>query len=204
MTLTLLHTAEAHCARFEAIRDDIAPGVALEQAVRADWLEAAQGGISEALETEIVGWVTEQTEPVLCTCTTLGEVAEQAGAVRIDRPMMEAAARIGGPVILAYCLESTRAPSEALLRRAVGADGDIRPLPLSEHWALFVAGLHSEFEAALATAIRAENPHTGCVVLAQASMAGALALLTDLGVPVLASPELAFRAVLKRAGLQNG
>lgn len=204
MSLTLLHTAQAHCARFDAIRDDIAPGVPLQQVVRADWLEAAQGGISKALEEEIVGWVTEQTGPVLCTCTTLGAIAERAGAVRIDRPLMETAARIGGPVIMAYCLESTLGPSEALLREAMGADGDMRPLPLSEHWALFEAGRYSEFEAAVAATIREEAPQTGCVVLAQASMAGAAALLTDLGVPVLASPELAFQAALDKAGLQNG
>ncbi|MEM7598826.1 MAG: hypothetical protein AAF382_14115 [Pseudomonadota bacterium] len=204
MTLTLLHTAEAHCARFGAIRDAVAPDVALEQVVRTDWLEAAQGGVGEALWAEITAWIAAQSGPVLCTCTTLGAVAEEAGALRIDRPLMEAAARIGGPVILAYCLDSTRAPSVALLRDAMGAEGDIRPLPLLAPWALFEAGDGPAFEAALAAAIREETPQGGCVVLAQASMAGVAALLQDLGVPVLASPELAFRAALQRAGLQKG
>lgn len=204
MRVTLLHTAEAHRTRFEALRDRIAPAVALNQEVRAAWLAAAQTGVSAGLAAQITDWITAQSGPVLCTCTTLGGVAERAGAVRIDRPLMEAAAAIGGPVVMAYCLDSTLVPSRTLLQGAMGPGADIRPLPLTQHWALFEAGDVTGFEMALAGSIRAADPVTGCVVLAQASMAGAADHLSDLAVPVLASPELAFRAVLGRAGLQNG
>ena len=198
MSLTLLHSASAHCPRFDAIRDEISPGVPLTHDVREGWLAAAQDGISEALADEIQAWVRAQNRPVLCTCTTIGEVAEAAGAVRIDRPLMQAAAEIGGPYLLAFCLDCTRAASEALLRETAGMDAEIRLLSLTEHWALFEKGDLSGFEAALAASIYEAAPSEGCVVLAQASMAGAAELLQDLPVPVLSSPELALRAALDR------
>lgn len=200
MTLTLLHTAEVHRCRFEAIRDQTAPDVALTHHVRETWLQEAQDGVSATLEAEIWGWVRAQDGPVLCTCTTIGAVAEAAGAVRIDRPLMQAAAKVGGPYVLAFCLESTRAVSAALLREAAGDDADIRLLPLAEHWPLFEAGDLTGFQTSLAEAIRNDAPTEGCVVLAQASMAGAAELLEDLPVPVLASPVIAFRAALERLG----
>mgnify|MGYP001793420951 FL=1 len=198
MSLTLLHSASAHCARFDAIRDRIAPGVSLTHEVRKAWLTAAQGGMSTALAEDIQAWVGAQSHPVLCTCTTIGAVAEAAGAVRIDRPLMDAAAKIGGPYVLAFCLDSTRGASEALLREAVGADAEIHLLPLTDHWALFEKGALSGFEAAMAASINEAAPSEGCVVLAQASMAGAAELLQDFPAPVLSSPELAMRAALDR------
>ncbi|UWQ46316.1 aspartate/glutamate racemase family protein [Leisingera aquaemixtae] len=194
--LTLLHTAAVHVETFRAL----APGADLDQQVRADWLDRAQDGIDAALGAEIAAAVAAVDGPVLCTCTTLGPAAEAAGATRIDWPMMQEAARIGGPVLMAYCLESTAEPSEALLRRAFGArDPDLTCLVLGRHWPLFEAGDSAGFAAAIAgdvcEALAAMD--FACVVLAQASMAGAAELLRQqTEVPVLASPEIAVRALL--------
>jgi hypothetical protein len=200
--LTLVHTAEVHCATFEALRDRIAPGAKLVQQVREDWLARARaGGISDALAEEISTAVAAAPGRVICSCTTIGAVAEAAGALRIDRPMMAEAARIGGRVLMVYCLDSTRDASLALLEEEIaraGAPAQIAPLFLGAFWPLFEAGETQAFVACIAAAVRdaiAMEPAT-CVVLAQASMAGAAALLADLGVPVLTSPEMALRAGL--------
>ncbi len=199
MSLTLLHTSPAHRAQFDALRDRLAPGLDMVQDVREAWLAEAQDGVSSALEQEITQSISAVGGAVLCTCTTIGPIAERAGALRIDRPMMAEAARIGGPVLMAYCLDSTRAPSLALLEEEVaGRDVEVQTLPLTGLWPLFEAGRLEEFASEIAAAIRDAKPKAGCVVLAQASMAEAAALLGDLGVPVLASPELAFRAALAR------
>lgn len=199
--LTLLHTAEVHRATFDALAARIAPGARLTHVVRPDWLARAQGGIGADLAAEIGAAVTEAPGPVLCSCTTLGPVAGAAGAIRIDAPMMARAARAEGPVLLAYCLESTRAASRALLEEAFAAAGKgdaIRMLDLGDLWRLFEAGETDGFARAIAgqvqDALRAA-PETGAVVLAQASMAGAAALIRA-DVPVLTSPETALRAAL--------
>lgn len=194
--LTLLHTAEVHVETFRAL----APGADLDQQVRADWLERAQGGIDAELRAEIAAAVAAADGPVLCTCTTLGPAAEEAGATRIDWPMMQEAARIGGPVLMAYCLESTADPSQALLRRAFGPrDPQLTCLELCHHWPLFEAGDDAGFAAAIAAdTVKAMGAMDfACVVLAQASMAGAAELLRQrVTVPVLASPEIAVKALL--------
>lgn len=195
--LTLFHTAQVHCATF----DRLAPNAELHQVVREDWLARAQNGIDDDLAAEITAAVQAVDGPVLCTCTTIGAVAEAAGATRIDWPMMQAAARIGGPVLLVYCLDSTAAPSKALLRRAFSKqnkEADIRTIPLTGLWRHFSDGDVETFNEQIAIWIDSSlimAPDTACVVLAQASMAGAAPLVQG-EVPVLASPSIAIQALL--------
>ena len=204
MTLTLLHTAEVHCATFDGLRDKIVPTTRLEHVVRPDFLERAQDGIDAALDAEITTMIKAAPGPVICTCTTIGPVAARAGAIRVDWPMMQAAAETKGAILMVYCLESTRAPSLALLQDAMTAanhPGPLVPLPLPEIWPLFADGKTTDFAKALAFAIlkqAVQMPDLGAIVLAQASMAGAAPMLGDLGVAVLSSPELALRAGLAR------
>lgn len=202
--LTFFHTALVHGDTFDALRDRIAPGVAMHHNIRTSWLVRARDGIGPDLAEEIRHEVTQARQPVICTCTTIGPVAEAAGAIRVDQPMMRAAAETGGSVLMAYCLESTLRPSRELLETAmltVGNRAAIELLPLTELWPLFEAGDTAAFDEAMARAIRAKFDETagiGCVVLAQASMAGATERLEDLPCPVLSSPELVMRAGLAR------
>ncbi len=195
--LTLLHTSGAHCATFDAL----AAKAELAHIVRPDLLERAQTGIDSRLYNDISCIVTAAATPVLCTCTTIGEAAEAAGAVRIDWPMMQEAARLGSPLLMAYCLHSTLGPSQALLNRAFAP---IIPkldlLDLSALWPLFEAGESAAFGCAIAeqVALAMNTKPFRSVVLAQASMAGAAQYLADTtDVPVLSSPLLAIRACLK-------
>jgi hypothetical protein len=204
--LTLFHTADVHVATFDAL----APTARLSHVVRPDWLARAQGGIGPDLKLEITHAIQAATGPVLCSCTTIGEAAEEAGATRIDWPMMQRAAQTaaaaGGPVLLVYCLDSTKEPSTALLERAfaqLDAGPIIHPLPLSDLWPLFEAGDRQGFHAQIAARVQAQlqqTPDTTCVVLAQASMAGAKDLLQHrTSVPVLASPAIAMEVLLTSA-----
>jgi hypothetical protein len=201
-TLTLLHTAEIHRQAFDALGDRIAPERRLRHVVRPDWLARSQAGVPKDVAAEIAQAVTEAEGGVLCTCTTIGPAAEAAGAMRVDWPMMQAAARSQGPVLLVYTLESTLEPSLALLRRALdeaGHPGAVHLLALTQFWPLFQAGERTAFEAAIAGGVRdaaRDREGLGAVVLAQGSMAGVAPRLADLGVPVLSSPELALRCAL--------
>ena len=199
--LTLLHTAEVHRATFDALAARIAPGVRLTHVVRPDWLARAQGGIGDDLGCEIAAAIAAAPGAVLCSCTTLGPVAGAAGALRIDAPMMARAAQAQGPVLLAYCLQSTRAASRQLLQAAFAAEGKpdaVRMLDLGDLWGLFEAGDTEGFARGIAGRVEAAlraAPDTGAVVLAQASMAGAAGYI-EADMPVLTSPETALRAAL--------
>ena len=202
--ITLLHTADAHVATFDALRDRIAPGAVLHHVVRPDWLATTRAsGPTEALTSEITQTVQTAQGTVLCTCTTIGDMAETAGALVIDRPMMTEAARIGGPILMAYALESTAAPSLATLDRALARANQtakVIPLPLPQFWPLFEAGEIDAFAACIAGAVRdaLASARPACILLAQASMAPAAVLLSDLDTPVLTTPETALRAALTR------
>ena len=200
--ITLLHTSDAQVPTFKALQDRLAPDATLVQIVRKDWLKQAQKhGLRDNLRRDISATVEAAEGTVICTCTTIGPAAVEAGAIRVDAPMMEHAARIGGPVLLVYALKSTETPSTELLEAAFhaqGKDADIRALYCGEFWPLFEAGEHEAFTACIAGAVRhalTEEP-AGCVVLAQASMAGAAVLLSVQDTPVLASPEQAIRSAL--------
>lgn len=200
--IALLHTSPVHVATFEALRDQIAPELILTQIVREDLLENARTqGITQTLIDDVCTTIHSTHAPVICTCTTLGEIAETAGAIRIDRPMMQQAAQASGPILLVYALASTADTSRALLQAALDAvenPAEIRTLDLGEFWPLFEAAEHTAFAACIAGAVRAyvAQNDTRCVVLAQASMATAARNLSDLGIPVLTSPESALRAVI--------
>lgn len=204
MHLTFLHTAQVHCATFDGLRDRLTPDTPLEHIVRKDWLDRARAGIDDQLRGEVIQKIQSIRTPVICTCTTLGEIAEAAGAIRIDRPMMRRAAETWGDVLLVYTLKSTEIPSRTLLQQEMekaGNSGQIAPLNLERHWHLFESGHPHAFARGIATDIRtALTQRSGIktVVLAQASMAGAAMLLSDLQIPVLASPVLALKEGLAR------
>jgi hypothetical protein len=153
-------------------------------------------------------------DAVLCSCSTLGPIAELAHAdanniIRIDTPLMETVAAQSGTTLVAFCLESTRAPTLALLAATyarLGKPPRFEPVLCAGAWPYFERGDTDGFAQAIATNVRraaADIPDLGCIVLAQASMAVAVPALADMAVPVYASPRLAVTATLKVAGIST-
>ena len=201
--ITLLHTSPVHCATFDRLRDQLDSEAVLIHKVREDWLEQAQAGGDDAgLNADISAFVASATGPVLCTCSTLGDAAATAGAIRIDAPMMQTAAQIGGKVLLTYVLDSTREPSERLLSEAMATTdqpGNYILLGLPDLWSLFEKGDHEGFCSAITRKVvdtLQSQPDIRVVVLAQASMANAADFLKAHSVVVLSSPKLALQAAL--------
>jgi hypothetical protein len=202
-SITLMHTAQSHVDRFDVLANQIDPELKLMHIVRPEWLIQAQKlGVCDALDQEIGATIRAATGQVICTCTTIGPSAQRHGATRVDAPMMHQAANSGAPVLMAYALKSTLAPSHDLLaqsQRAAGHREAIIDLDLTAHWHLFEAGDERGFEQAIDQSVRTHlrdmtSKPIGCVVLAQASMSGAAELLADLAIPVLASPQAVLRA----------
>ncbi|MCG7523155.1 arylsulfatase, partial [Streptomyces sp. OfavH-34-F] len=97
MALALLHTSPVHVPVFDALRDAHHPGLPLHHVVREELLAGAAAGEPEAVAGEVTALVAELAArgaaAVLCTCSTIGAVAEAAGSalavpvLRVDRPM---------------------------------------------------------------------------------------------------------------------
>lgn len=198
--IAFLHTAKAHVATFEALLAN-APGVTTRHVVRPGLLTLAQAQGLAAVRAETARLLHDLSGAVAVvgTCSTLGPLvdglrAEIPHLIRIDRPLMQAAAVAGPRCLLVLCLDSTRAASVDLLRDCGTRDIDV--LMCAGLWPLFLAGDHATFHARIADRVRAAWDGQDSVVLGQASMAGAGALLGNLPVPVLSAPRLAVGAAL--------
>ncbi|MFJ9630841.1 aspartate/glutamate racemase family protein [Streptomyces sp. NPDC101175] len=198
--LALLHTSPAHVPVFDALRDEDHQGLELRHFVDEDLLararregpEAVAGAVRGALERA----VAEGARAVLCTCSTIGAVAERAGAdlgvpvLRGDRPMAAAAVATGPRVVVAATLESTLGPTVTLIEeeaRRAGRPVAVRTLLVAGAWARFEAGDTEGCARLVADAVDAVVD-ADAIVLAQGSMAGAQRL-TATPVPVLSSPR---------------
>ncbi|WP_295977588.1 aspartate/glutamate racemase family protein [uncultured Variovorax sp.] len=201
--LAFLHTAQVHVPTFERLVRRIEPDLPVRHLVREKLLaDARVVGVDDA------GFVSRVHEAmheaasggakvVVCTCSTIGAIAERTptanafAALRIDRAMADRAVRTGPRVLIAAALESTLAPTKALvLSTAQDAGIAVQPAMLfvEDAWPHFEAGDSARYIETLASAIRAAADQADVVVLAQASMAPVADALADLGIDVLSSP----------------
>ncbi|MFD4555053.1 aspartate/glutamate racemase family protein [Streptomyces sp. NPDC058469] len=205
--LALLHTSPAHIPVFDALRDEDHQGLELRHFVDEELLararregpEAVAGAVRDVLEEA----VAEGARAVLCTCSTIGGVAEIAGArvgvpvLRGDRPMAAAAVAAGPRVVVAATLESTLEPTAALVEeegRRIGRGAhepiarlEVRTLLVEGAWARFEAGDTEGCARLVADAVDAVTG-ADAIILAQGSMAPAQHLTTT-AIPVLSSPR---------------
>ncbi|MFG3367531.1 aspartate/glutamate racemase family protein [Streptomyces sp. NPDC090032] len=203
--LALLHTSPVHVPVFDALRDIDHPGLALRHLVDESLLERARTAGPDAVADDVrallASAVADGAGAVLCTCSTIGGVAEaQSAAVgvpvlRVDRPMAAAAVEAGRAVAVVAALESTLAPTVALVEEEAARAGravDVTTVLVAGAWERFEAGDRDGYRDLVAAAV---DGLTGVdvVVLAQASMAPA-ADRTATTVPVLSSPRPGLRA----------
>ncbi|KAF3468828.1 aspartate/glutamate racemase family protein [Streptomyces sp. Tu 3180] len=210
--LALLHTSPVHVPVFDALRDEDLPGLELRHLVAEDLLDRARQAGPAAVAEDVRARVREAVDggarAVLCTCSTIGGVAEAAAAeagvpvLRVDRPMAAAAVAAGPRVVVLAALESTVRPTVALLeeeaRRAGRAVG-VRTVLVEGAWARFEAGDPEGYARRVADAAD-EVTGADVIVLAQASMAPAGRLCTT-PVPVLSSPRPGLAAGAAAAGV---
>jgi Asp/Glu/hydantoin racemase len=205
-----LHTAQVHVATFEALVRATESDSSCVHLVEPDLLVQARRNIprvdvEDATLAGLRHLADDGAEIIVCTCSTLGPVAEALEArtpvpvLRVDRPMAQAAIRAGSRIGVIAALESTLEPTRALLAteaRREGASPTIINVAVPDAWAAFESGDSDGYLRQVAEAARSIAHSVDVVVLAQASMMGATAGLTDLQTPVLASPVLAVQHAL--------
>jgi hypothetical protein len=141
----------------------------------------------------------------ICTCSTLGPLAEASAhqlpfpVLRVDRPLAAAAVARGRRIGVVAALESTLAPTRALLEEEAARAGrtvELVERPCLDAWAFFERGELDRYHEAIAQHVDRISDGLDVVVLAQASMAPAAALAAHpdrcLSSPALAVAE-AFR-----------
>lgn len=201
-----LHTSPVHVPTFDQLVADQLPGVRAVHVVDEQLLSHARENGPDAVVDEVrrrlADLADKGADVICCTCSTIGGVAEDvagraklaASVFRVDRPMATRAVASGTRIAVIAALESTLAPTEALLREEAtrnGATVTIELVTATGAWERFEAGDQRGYLDAITAAARCAASRADVIVLAQASMAAAEADLTDLGIPVLSSPSLA-------------
>jgi hypothetical protein len=221
-TVGFLHTAQVHLETFESLSRAIMPSAPTVHRVDSGALELArQEGTGERVHAVVAGHLAELRETgcevVLCTCSTLGEVAEGLSGdglevIRVDRPMLRRAVALGPRIGVVAALTSTVEPTVRVLAEEAADAGAAISLEVSVvygAWDAFLSGDAEDYHSRIAQAARALSSRCDVVVLAQASMEPAAALLAGLVTPVLTSPRSAVEAVAavmrsrRRGGSEN-
>ncbi|MBZ9936102.1 aspartate/glutamate racemase family protein [Mesorhizobium sp. BR1-1-16] len=192
MKIACLHTHESNAAGFDAAAAELClpPGL-LVHAVQPELLAEAErkGGLTADVVSRTVEALlalTEGADAVLLTCSTLGPAADDA-ASRASVPILRADAALameavagGGRVVALCAVATTIAPTTKLFTEAAAQTGAIVEIRMVDGaWDLFRAGRREDYLAAIAAAADAAcREGASIVAFAQASMAGAAALVT--------------------------
>ncbi|MEV4709041.1 aspartate/glutamate racemase family protein [Actinoplanes sp. NPDC049316] len=205
-TIGFLHTAEVHVATFRELLRELGPACADVHVVDESLLaDARERGLDDDLERRLLARLREVAalgpDVIVCTCSTLGGHAERMGSavgvpvLRVDRPMAEAAVAAGTRIGVVASTASTLGPTCELLASCARPDTEIVRAPCLDAWPLFEAGDHHAYARRVAE--HARTLDVDVIVLAQASMAAAEQMLSDLGKPVFCSPRIAVLRTLE-------
>lgn len=200
LIIACLHTAASNIPLFDASAAML-PGGALRlvHQSRPELLRPPTPG-TLAETADVLRGMARRADAVLLTCSTVGEAVEllrdePCPILRADAALAEAAARGGGDLQVLYAAPTTRGPTERLFKAAATPRGANVTFHLVEGaWALFLAGELEAYHALIAASARGL---AGRVVLAQASMAGAAALIE--GPPALTLPAVAVMSAARAA-----
>lgn len=209
VTVGFLHTSAVHVPVFESLVAAADPSVQVVDVVDPSLLEQAQR--VGAADADVIAGVTQAigalvasgADRVVCTCSTIGAVAEtigrQAGidVARVDRAMAQRAVAAGSRVVVLAAVASTIEPTVELLEAVAASMGSTPELDIrlvEGAWARFEAGDLPSYQALIAEAIELAGDED-VIVLAQASMAPA-ADLVDVRADVLSSPGPAVERLL--------
>jgi hypothetical protein len=210
-----LHTAGAHVDVFDDLLNEFSTSLEREHVVRPYLLDRARlaGDADRDVRVGVGAAIAEFRGPavVLCTCSTIGGIAEDCGrergipVLRVDRPMVELAVRSGKKIAIVAALASTLTPTRVLLEsvaRERGLSVEIVDVPCLDAWTSFEQGDQKEFHRRIAQHVEALDPSFDAAVLAQASMAPAARLISG-DIRVFTSPRLGVEAAYRMAAVRS-
>lgn len=131
-------------------------------------------------------------DAVLSACSTVGPFAEEADTmlkipvVRIDDAMAQKAAETGGNITVLATFKPTLGPTTDLIKRK-NPDAQIKTVLIDEAYKELALGNVEKHNQLIADTVKAELENADVIVLAQASMAGALKEKSE---KILTSPEM--------------
>lgn len=208
--IAFLHTGDVHVNTFGKLMAEIAPDANVHHVVDESLLDDARElGLTENVTQRINNAMRDAASSgakiVVCTCSTIGGVAEGQNdnanftAMRIDRAMADEAVQAGQRILVAAAVESTLDPTRELIESSaqkLGKTPTIEVLHIQGAWQHFEAGDSERYVQTIADQIAQSWQGYDTIVLAQASMAKAADLCDSVEIPVLSSPQIGVQAAV--------
>jgi Asp/Glu/hydantoin racemase len=213
-TLVLVHTVPPLVSVFQALVAELLPGVRLFHILDEPMVERVKrrGGLADEDAARLVQHVEAAAaigaDVVLVTCSTISPVVDMirlsaaTRVLKIDEAMIREAVSLGRRVGVVATAATTLEPTRDLLVAEAARQGkEVTPeLVLVEGAiAALFAGNGESHDRLVAEAALSLAGHSDVVVLAQASMARALAAMpkNQRPAPILSCPHLALAQVKK-------
>ncbi|MDF0607067.1 hypothetical protein HZU77_015685 [Neisseriaceae bacterium TC5R-5] len=208
MRIACLHTAASNISLFETAAQHLGlPAGTLQHTVRADLLAAAEQAAELSKDIirstqQALAVLQQHACAVLLSCSTLGPAVDAFNNTstvpvqRVDALLAEAAAKIGGRIVVLCAAPSTLLTSSQLFHAAAQATNSSMEIQLVPRiWTMFQTGDQQGYLSGIVQAAnQAYIDGANIVVLAQASMAAAADLIT-MGPTPLSSPQISLAAV---------
>ncbi len=201
--LAFFHTLASNVDKFEDLARKYAPEEEIRHFVNEEILSfALRHGTRDdsTFDAEIEKIRTLQPQKIICTCSTYGEASDRHPDVwRIDRPVVEYIVKNYTQIGLAYAAESTYDMSLGLISAAAKVQHrmlSVKGIDCTEAWSFFEKNDMEAYSKLIAQKIQAYAQEVEVVFLAQASMEGAKAYLSDFEREVYASPEFGVKQIL--------
>jgi len=216
--IAFLHTSEAHVETFDELMLNTAPELQVIHLVDEKLLQDARHeGITQEIKTRIHSAMSKAASSdaavVVCTCSTIGSVAEQFEqsdefvSMRIDRAMADQSVKTGNRILVVAALESTLGPTRHLIESSAEKFGKrpaIELLCVRDAWSYFESGENEKYFRVIADVLNTKWKDYDVIVLAQASMAGATPYANNVEIPVLSSPALGVEAAVQAYAKPTG
>ncbi|MDJ0755535.1 MAG: hypothetical protein QNJ45_18565 [Ardenticatenaceae bacterium] len=207
-----LHTSPVHIKTFNDLLQNLPFEINAIHVVAESLLEdARKNGLSGRIKSELIKHLAalNQSDLIICTCSTLADMAEQVGQergqpiVRVDRPMIEAAVLSGQKIAVLYTVESTLQPTLALIDAVrLSLEAEIQPVVTPVYcegaWELFERDDIEGYAKNVAKWLDRSATQFDTFILAQASMASAVDYVPHLSEKIFSSPQLAVEYALVR------
>ncbi|MEH6442566.1 MAG: aspartate/glutamate racemase family protein [Oceanospirillaceae bacterium] len=213
--LAFLHTSAVHMETFNKLINKLNINIKVVHKVDESLLSHAistgvDADLIEKVQLQIKRLIAEGASVVVCTCSSIGAIAEQfelangATVLRIDRAMADKAVLIGQDILILAALQSTLSPTYDLLQTSADKlhrQVNLEVVCIDQAWSLFEAGEMEKYHQCIADYIQQYAANYDVIVLAQASMASASVLCHDMvipgDIPILSSPELGLMAAIE-------
>jgi len=217
--IAFIHTSATMIPVFKPLAAELLPGAAVFNMVDESLLrdiirdKGLSPGTARRLSSHVAAAEQAGAQFILVTCSSMGRAVEASRVLagvpvlRVDEPMADKAVATGSRIGVVATLPSTLEPTAALIKSRAEAAG--KPIELIARlvdgaFEAVMCGDTGKHDGLIAQALRELAKKVDVIVLAQASMARVVDVLSpeEKPVPILSSPRLAVEhlAALMRQG----